>query len=240
MTGVPWLILPTYNEAENIERILSAATDVLSQASPDGFQILVVDDSSPDGTGQIVDRLAQDSSYISVLHRTQKAGLGKAYIAGFKHALESGASYLFEMDSDFSHDPKDLKRLLERCLEGADLVLGSRYVDGGSVEDWGTLRLLVSRGGSLYARKVLGVQVKDLTGGFKCFRREVLENIDLDTVRGQGYVFQIELTYRALQSGFEVAEIPITFRDRTAGKSKMSWQIAAEAIWLVPSIRFRS
>jgi dolichol-phosphate mannosyltransferase len=235
----PWLILPTFDEAENIEAILRTADGVLAAACPDGHKILVVDDSSPDGTGQIADRLAQELPAVEVLHRTDRQGLGPAYIAGFEHALAAGATHVMEMDSDFSHDPADLARLLGAVRAGADVALGSRYVDGGGVSDWGVGRRIVSRGGSWYARRVLGLKVRDLTGGFKCFRREVLEAIDLPTVRSQGYAFQVELTYRAVRGGFRVVEVPIVFRDRLRGQSKMSWRIAAEAMILVPQLRTR-
>jgi dolichol-phosphate mannosyltransferase len=237
--GVPWLILPTYDEAENIEAIVRAAGAVLSGASPEGHRILVVDDGSPDGTGRIADRLAGELASVEVLHRTERKGLGPAYLAGFARALAGGATHVMEMDSDFSHDPADLARLLQATRDGADLALGSRYVPGGAVTDWGLLRRFVSQGGSWYARVVLGLEVRDLTGGFKCFRREVLEAIDLPTVRSQGYAFQVELTYRAVLAGFRVVEVPITFRDRQHGHSKMSWRIAAEAMVLVPQLRLR-
>ena len=239
MSGEAWLILPTYNEAENVGPIVAAAGEVLSRAAPEGFRVLVVDDGSPDGTGELADRLAAEHDWVSVLHRTEKAGIGPAYIAGFRHALARGAGYVMEMDSDFSHDPADLARLLDAVHEGADLALGSRYVDGGGVLNWGLLRRVISEGGSTYARVVLGLHVKDLTGGFKCFRREVLEAISLADVRSRGYAFQVELTYRAVQAGFRVVEVPIVFRDRELGTSKMSWRIAAEAMWLVPLLRFR-
>jgi dolichol-phosphate mannosyltransferase len=232
-----WLILPTYDEAENIEAIVGAALAVLGQAAPDAHQILVVDDGSPDGTGQIADRLAAEHAAVAVLHRSVREGLGPAYLAGFRHALEHGAAYVMEMDADFSHDPADLARLLAAAAD-ADVVLGSRYVAGGGVSDWGRLRRVVSRGGSWYARRVLGLSVRDLTGGFKCFRREVLEAIDLPTVRSRGYAFQVELTHRAVRAGFRVVELPIVFRDRQAGRSKMSWRIAGEAALLVPTLRF--
>jgi dolichol-phosphate mannosyltransferase len=235
---VPWLILPTYNEAENIEAILTAAGEVLAQASPEGHRVLVVDDGSPDGTGEIVDGLATEYDWVEVLHRTEKNGIGPAYLAGFRYALDRGAAYVFEMDSDFSHDPADLARLLAAVHAGADLALGSRYVPGGGVTDWGLLRRFISEGGSMYARIVLDLHVRDLTGGFKCFRREVLEAIHFDSVRSQGYAFQVELTYRTVQAGFRVIEVPIVFRDRERGQSKMSWRIAAEAMWLVPLLRF--
>lgn len=239
MPGEPWLILPTYNEADNVEAIVAAAGEVLARAAPEGFRVLVVDDGSPDGTGRLAEELAGEHEWVKVLHRTNKEGIGPAYLAGFRHALEHGAGYVMEMDSDFSHDPADLARLLEAVRAGADLALGSRYVTGGGVSDWGMLRRFVSQGGSTYARLVLGLRVRDLTGGFKCFRREVLEAIDFDTVRSQGYAFQVELTYRAVQAGFRVVEVPIVFRDRQHGQSKMSWRIAAEAMWLVPRLRFR-
>jgi|SRR5690242_9866981 dolichol-phosphate mannosyltransferase len=237
--AVPWLILPTYDEAENIEAIVRAADAVLAGASPAGHHILIVDDDSPDGTGGIADRLAEEIAALEVLHRRERQGLGPAYLAGFAHALDRGASHVMEMDSDFSHDPADLARLLGAVRDGADLALGSRYVDGGGVSDWGMLRQVVSRGGSWYARRVLGLDIRDLTGGFKCFRREVLEAIDLPTVRSHGYAFQVELTYRAIKRGFRVVEVPIVFRDRQRGHSKMSWRIAVEAMVLVPQLRTR-
>lgn len=232
--GPAWLILPTYNEAENIEAFVAAARDKL----PASAQVLIVDDNSPDGTGEIADRLAARHESVSVLHRPGKEGLGPAYIAGFRHALAGGAGLVLEMDSDFSHDPAYLPRLLE-AAERADLVIGSRYVAGGGVADWGALRRAISRGGSAYARAVLGVDVRDLTGGFKCFRREALEAIDLDTVQTRGYAFQVEVTYRAVRAGFRVVEVPIVFRDRRAGRSKMSSSIVAEAAWRVPLLRLR-
>jgi len=228
----PWLILPTYNEAGNIERFVAAARDKLPAAA----RILIVDDGSPDGTGELADRLAAEHEEVEVLHRPRKEGLGPAYIAGFRSALAGGASLILEMDSDFSHQPAYLPRLLE-AAETADLVIGSRYVPGGGVSDWGALRRAISRGGSAYARVVLGVGVRDLTGGFKCFRREVLEAIDLDAVQARGYAFQVELTYRAIQKGFKVVEVPIVFRDRQVGDSKMDRSIVAEAIWRVPLLR---
>jgi dolichol-phosphate mannosyltransferase len=232
-----WLILPTYDEAENIEAIVTAALAVLREAAPGAHRILVVDDGSPDGTGEIADRLAAEHDAVEVLHRTTREGLGPAYLAGFRQALDGGATHVLEMDADFSHDPADLARLLAAATE-ADLVLGSRYVPGGGVTDWGLVRRFVSRGGSWYAQRVLGLRVHDLTGGFKCFRREVLEAIDLPTVRSRGYAFQVELTYRAVRAGFRVVELPIVFRDRRLGRSKMSWKIAGEAALLVPRLRF--
>src|ERR1700684_1974250 len=248
MSGEPWLILPTYNEPENIEPIVRAASDVLRAATADGsfgggFHVLVVDDRSPDGTGAIADRLAAENDWMHVLHRVEKNGIGPAYLAGFGHALEHGAGYVMEMDSDFSHDPADLARLLAAVdrdrPDSADLALGSRYIAGGGVSDWGVLRRFISEGGSTYSRFMLGLQARDLTGGFKCFRREVLEAIHFDGVRSQGYAFQVELTYRAVRAGFRVVAVPIVFRDRQQGTSKMSWKIAAEAIWLVPLLRFK-
>jgi dolichol-phosphate mannosyltransferase len=239
VSGEPWLILPTYNEAENLERMVDAAGAVLAQAARDGHRVLVVDDGSPDGTGAIADRLAGEREWVAVLHRSEKNGIGPAYLAGFRHALDRGAGFLIEMDCDFSHDPADLARLLSAVRAGADLALGSRYVPGGGVSDWGLVRRLVSEGGSAYARWVLGLHIRDLTGGFKCFRREVLEAIHFDGVRSRGYAFQVELTYRAVRAGFRVVEVPITFRDRQHGQSKMSWRIAAEAMVLVPRLRFR-
>jgi dolichol-phosphate mannosyltransferase len=230
-----WLILPTYNEAENIGPIVRAARAQLRA----GDHILVVDDNSPDGTGAIADQLAQEIDGLEVLHRPGKQGLGRAYLAGFQHALDGGADLVIEMDSDFSHDPADLPRLIATAEEGADLVLGSRYVPGGSVTDWGLLRKLISRGGSWYARVVLGVKIRDLTGGFKCFRRSVLESLDLNAVHADGYGFQIELTYRTIKAGFRVVEIPIVFRDRRVGESKMNARIALEAVWKVPALRRR-
>jgi dolichol-phosphate mannosyltransferase len=236
--GVPWLILPTYNEAENIEAIVDAARVALAGANDGAYKILIVDDGSPDGTGSIADRLAGEREQVEVVHRTEKNGIGPAYLAGFRHALDHGAAYVMEMDSDFSHDPADLARLLEAVRTGADLALGSRYVPGGGVVDWGLLRRFISEGGSTYARWVLSLRVRDLTGGFKCFKREVLEAIHFDSVRSQGYAFQVELTYRAVRAGFRVVEVPIVFKDRELGQSKMSWRIAAEAMWLVPRLRF--
>jgi len=228
-----WLVLPTYNEAENIEAFVAAARDKL----PASARVLIVDDNSPDGTGRIADRLAAAHESVEVLHRPYKEGLGPAYIAGFRRALAVGADLVLEMDSDFSHDPAYLPRMLE-AAERADLVIGSRYVPGGGIGDWGALRRAISRGGSAYARLVLGVEVRDLTGGFKCFRCEVLEAIDLDSIEARGYAFQVEMTYRAIQLGFKVAEVPIVFRDRRAGTSKMDRSIVAEAVWRVPLLRF--
>ena len=224
--------LPTYNERANIEPMLTALGEVL----PPGGHILVIDDASPDGTGDAADRLAAELGYVTVLHRPRKEGLGPAYLAGFRRALADEADRILEMDCDFSHDPRDVPRLIQ-ATEHADLALGSRYVEGGSVRNWGRGRRLVSASGSLYARLVLDVGVRDLTGGFKCYRREVLETIDLDSVASRGYAFQIETTYRALRAGFRVREIPISFVDRAVGGSKMSRAIVLEAIWKVPALR---
>jgi dolichol-phosphate mannosyltransferase len=236
VTGA-WLILPTYNEAENIEPLVRAALPQLEAAGV-RHTVLIVDDSSPDGTGQIADRLAAELEPVRVLHRERKEGLGRAYLAGFEVALAEGADLVLEMDSDFSHDPTDLPRLIEGARE-ADLVLGSRYVEGGGVEDWGVVRRALSRGGSWYARVVLRVPVRDLTGGFKCFRREVLETLSLRQIHADGYGFQIELTYRAIQAGFRVLELPIRFSERQVGSSKMTARIALEAVWKVPALLLR-
>jgi dolichol-phosphate mannosyltransferase len=222
--------LPTYNELENLEPMLRALRDK-------GVRVLVIDDNSPDGTGELADRLAQELDYVDVLHREHKEGLGPAYLAGFRRALSDGADLVLEMDCDFSHNPNDVSRLLGAVEQGADLALGSRYVPGGGVRNWGLVRRFISEGGSLYARVLLGVDVRDLTGGFKCYRRAVLEAIDLDAVDSKGYAFQIETTYRALRAGFKVVEVPITFADREVGGSKMSKAIVAEAIWKVPGLR---
>jgi dolichol-phosphate mannosyltransferase len=236
---VPWVVLPTFNEAENIEAIVAAVVRVLEQAAPSGgFRVLIVDDDSPDGTGAIADRLAAGHGGIEVLHRSEREGLGPAYVAGFRRALAGGARYVLEMDADGSHDPRDLARLLAAVRDGsADLALGSRYITGGQISNWGLLRRATSRGGCWYARAVLGLDVRDLTGGFKCFAAEVLDAIDLASVRSRGYAFQVELTYRALGAGFRVQEVPITFCERAHGNSKMSWRIALEAAWLVPQLR---
>jgi dolichol-phosphate mannosyltransferase len=235
LAGPVWVVVPTYNERENLTTVVSAVRAELDEIAPDHV-VLVVDDSSPDGTGGLADRLASADPHVQVLHRPEKRGLGPAYIAGFRHALDAGAALIVEMDADFSHDPAYLPRMLDAARE-ADLVLGSRYVEGGGVRNWGRVRRIVSRGGCWYARTVLGVRVGDLTGGFKCFRREVLEAIDLDRIRSQGYAFQVELTYRALQMGFRVVEIPIVFTERRAGQSKMTRAIVLEAALMVPSLR---
>jgi dolichol-phosphate mannosyltransferase len=231
-TQVPRAVvcLPTYNERENLEPMLRALEDK-------GVRVLVIDDSSPDGTGELADRLAEELENVDVLHRERKEGLGPAYLAGFRRALADGAELVLEMDCDFSHDPDDVPRLIAAAEDGADVALGSRYVDGGAVRNWGPLRRFVSAGGSFYARILLGTAVRDLTGGFKCYRRRVLETIDLESIDSKGYAFQIETTYRALRAGFSVVEIPITFVDREVGGSKMSKAIVAEAVWKVPALR---
>jgi dolichol-phosphate mannosyltransferase len=221
--------LPTYNERENLEQMLHALADK-------DVHVLVIDDNSPDGTGEIADRLAAELDFVSVLHRERKEGLGPAYLAGFRRALADGAELVLEMDCDFSHDPNDVPRLIAAAGD-ADVVLGSRYVAGGAVRNWGLVRRVVSAGGSWYARVLLGARIRDLTGGFKCYRRQVVETIDLDAIHSKGYAFQIETTYRALRAGFKVVEVPITFADREAGGSKMSRAIVLEAIWKVPSLR---
>ena len=236
MTATIWLVIPTYNERENLAKIVDAAGAELERVAPGDFRVLIVDDNSPDGTGAIADGLAEAHDWVEVLHRPSKSGLGQAYLAGFQRAMECGARLLLEMDADFSHDPAYLPELI-RAADHADVVLGSRYVPGGGVRDWGLVRRLISRGGGLYARRILGVDVRDLTGGFKCIRREVLEAIDLPSVRAEGYVFQIEVTYRAILAGFTVREIPIVFADRTRGRSKMSSTIAVEAMLLVPVMK---
>ena len=224
------MCLPTYDERENLERMVEAlaAYDV---------DVLVIDDSSPDGTGEIADRLAAERERVHVLHRPRKEGLGPAYLDGFRRALADGAELVMEMDCDFSHDPADVPRLVAACVDGADLALGSRYVPGGAIPDWGLVRRAISAGGNLYARLWLSSPVHDLTGGFKCYRRAVLETIDLDAIHTRGYAFQIETTYRAVRAGFRVVEVPIRFLDREHGGSKMSRAIVLEAIWKVPALR---
>jgi dolichol-phosphate mannosyltransferase len=229
-----WLVLPTYNEAENVPVIVAAALDNL----PGDRRVLIVDDNSPDGTGEIADRLAAEHDEVEVLHRPAKQGLGPAYVAAYAVALAGGAELIAQMDADFSHDPSDLPRLLE-VAENADLVLGSRYVEGGGVTEWGPLRRFISRGGSAYARAVLGIGIRDLTGGFKVFRREVLEAIEPETIPSLGYAFQVETTYRAIRAGFRVVEVPIVFRDRRVGESKMTGSIVLEAARRVPEMRLR-
>jgi dolichol-phosphate mannosyltransferase len=229
--------LPTYEERENLEPLIRALGDVLDTARD---RVLVIDDASPDGTGEIADRLASELPWVDVLHRERKEGLGPAYVAGFRRALSDGAALILEMDCDFSHDPADVPRLIVAAEDGADLALGSRYAPGGGTENWGLLRRVVSRGGCLYAQAILGVGVRDLTGGFKCFRRTTLERIDLGALSAHGYAFQIETTYRVRRAGLRVEEVPITFVERRAGASKMSSSIVLEAIWRVPLLRLRA
>jgi dolichol-phosphate mannosyltransferase len=228
--------LPTFNERESLEPMIRALGGVLDTSRD---RVLVIDDGSPDGTGEIADRLAAELAWVTVLHRQHKEGIGPAYVAGFRRVLAEDAELVLEMDCDFSHDPRDVPRLIEAAGD-ADLVLGSRYVAGGGTENWGLLRRFVSRGGCIYAQALLGVGVRDLTGGFKCFRREALETIDLDALSAHGYAFQIETTYRVLRAGLRVKEIPIRFVDRRVGSSKMSRAIVAEAIWKVPLLRLRA
>jgi len=229
------ICLPTYNERANLEPMVRALADVLR----DGDRVLVVDDNSPDGTGEIADEIAAERNFVDVLHRERKEGLGPAYLAGFARALAEGAELVLEMDCDFSHNPADVPRLIAAAEEGADLVLGSRYVRDGGVGEWGLVRRAISRGASFYTSLFLHMGVSDPTGGFKCFRRLVLETIDLDQITSKGYAFQIETTYRAKRAGFRVVEVPITFEDRTRGRSKMSRAIVLEAVWRVPLLRFR-
>ena len=221
--------LPTYNEHENLEPMLRAL-------SVHGVRVLVIDDNSPDGTGRLADRLAQELDYVDVLHRPRKEGLGPAYLAGFRRALADGVDRILEMDCDFSHDPKDVPRLIA-ATEQADVAIGSRYVGGGETVNWGAVRRAISAGGSLYARVLLSVRIRDLTAGFKCYRADVLRTIDLDAVDSKGYAFQIETVYRAVRAGFRVVEVPIRFVDREVGGSKMSRAIVLEAIWKVPALR---
>jgi dolichol-phosphate mannosyltransferase len=230
------LCLPTYNERENLEAMIRALGGVLDTTRD---RVLVIDDGSPDGTGEIADRLAAELGWVSVLHRKTKEGIGPAYIAGFRQALAEGAELVLEMDCDFSHDPADVPRLIAATAE-ADLALGSRYASGGGTANWGLLRRFISRGGCLYAQILLGMRVRDLTGGFKCFRRAALEAIDLDALSAHGYAFQIEATYRVKRAGLRIVEVPITFTERRAGSSKMTGSIVAEAMWKVPLFRLRA
>jgi dolichol-phosphate mannosyltransferase len=230
------ICLPTYDERENLEAMVDALGGVLDTTRD---RVLVIDDNSPDGTGGIADWLAAERPWVSVLHRERKEGIGPAYIAGFRRALADGAELVLEMDCDFSHDPADVPRLMSATAD-ADLVLGSRYAPGGGTRHWGRLRRVVSRGGCLYAQVILGLRVRDLTGGFKCFRRTALESIDLDALSAHGYAFQIETTYRVGRAGLRIAEVPITFVERRAGTSKMTASIVAEAMWKVPLLRLRA
>jgi dolichol-phosphate mannosyltransferase len=233
-----WVVIPTYEEAENVEAIVEAVRAELGAALPRTTRrILVVDDDSPDGTGLIAGELARRHADVRVLHRRGKAGLAAAYAAGMARALHEGATLVVQMDADFSHDPADVPRLLAAAADGADVVLGSRYVAGGRVEGWPLHRRLVSRLGGRYAAGVLGLPVQDPTGGFKCFRAGALRAIGLTGLRADGYAFQVETTYRAVQLGLRVVEVPITFRDRTRGRSKMSAGIAVEAAWRTPLMR---
>jgi dolichol-phosphate mannosyltransferase len=225
--------IPTYNERDNLEGIVQAVL-----AADSRTDVLVVDDNSPDGTGQLADALVAREPRVHVLHRQRKEGLGRAYLAAFGWALQRPYSYVLEMDADWSHPPRYLPGLLDRAQAGVDLVLGSRYVPGGGTVNWGWARRAISRGGSLYARGILGLPVRDLTGGFKCFRRQVLESIDLAAVKSTGYAFQIELTYRTYRKGFRVEEMPIVFEDRRVGQSKMSRRIVVEALTMVWKLRF--
>ena len=234
MASDVWVVLPTYNEAEGLAELVSAARKQL----PESHRILIVDDDSPDGTGRIAGGLAAELDEVDVMHRGRKEGLGPAYIAGFNSALDAGAELIVQMDADFSHNPADLPKLLG-AAENADLVLGSRYVLGGAIERWGRRREAISRLGSRYARAMLGVEIHDLTSGFKCWRRRALEGIDLEAVNSRGYAFQVEMTYRAVKAGFEVLEVPIVFRDRRVGDSKMTKSIVLEAAWRVPAMRMR-
>jgi dolichol-phosphate mannosyltransferase len=230
------ICLPTYNERENLEPMIRALAEVLRE----GDRVLVIDDASPDGTGEIADGLAAELGFVDVLHRAQKEGLGPAYLAGFRQALTTDAELVLEMDCDFSHDPAEVPHLIAAAENGADLVLGSRYIPGGSIPNWGLTRRLISSAGNLYARVLLGSRIHDLTGGFKCFRRTVLETIGLGAIESKGYAFQIETTYRVARAGFRITEVPITFVDRTAGTSKMSRAVVLEAVRTVPLLRLRS
>ena len=230
-----WVVIPTYDEADSIEPLVRAVRERL----PAERQVLVVDDASPDGTGEIVDRLGRELGDVAALHRPGKLGLGPAYVAGFREAVAGGAALVLQMDADFSHAPDELPSLLD-AAQRADLVIGSRHVRGGRVLDWGPGRRAISSLGSAYARTILGVALRDMTSGFKCWTRDALEGIDLGTVRSQGYAFQVEMTYRAIRAGFEVVEVPITFRDRRVGQSKMTGSIVLEAALKVPALRLRA
>lgn len=228
------VIIPTYNERENIGRIVPLVLD-----KDPSIHVLIVDDGSPDGTGQMADGMAKEDNRIFVIHRQNKSGLGTAYIAGFKFALKKNYDLIFEMDCDFSHDPKYIPHFLE-AIRDADLVLGSRYISGVNVINWPMSRLLLSYYANVYSRIITGLPVKDATGGFKCYRREVLETVDLDKVRSNGYSFQIEMSFRAWKKGFQIKEIPIVFEDRKLGQSKMSKKIVREAVWMVWKLRLWS
>jgi dolichol-phosphate mannosyltransferase len=232
MSNQVLIIIPTYNERGNLPSLCHRIFQQLPQAT-----VLIVDDNSPDGTGALAEELRQADPRIQVLHRPGKQGLGTAYLAGFRHGLAQQFDYFFGMDADFSHDPKYLPQMLATAQQGADVVIGSRYIEGGGTQNWGLWRQCVSRGGSLYARSILGVPIRDLTGGFKCFKRRVLETLDLDALHSEGYSFQIEMTYRSLKQGFVVKELPIIFVDRRVGQSKMSKAIFCEAVWMVWALR---
>lgn len=225
------VIIPTYNERDNLPLLIPQILD-------HDLHVLIVDDNSPDGTGQIADALAAADQRVQVLHRPDKQGLGRAYLAGFRRALELDAPYIFEMDADFSHDPRYLPELLAAAGSAYDLVIGSRYVPGGGTTDWGMLRQFISRGGNLYARMILGMPLTDCTGGFRCYRRSTLAAIDLDAVHSNGYTFQIEMAYRVYKKGLRLGEIPIIFPDRRVGQSKMSRQIVLEALVSIWRLRF--
>jgi dolichol-phosphate mannosyltransferase len=229
------IVTPTYNERDNLEALVASAFGVLPEA-----HLLVVDDGSPDGTGELAEEIAARDPRVEVMHRARKLGLGTAYLAAFAWGLERGYEYIFEMDADLSHDPKYLPSFLEALESGADLVIGSRNIPGGDVEGWGPFRHFLSKGGSLYSRTILGLEVRDLTSGYKAFRRTVLESFNLDEVRSEGYSFQIELTYRAALKGFRVAEVPIVFVDRRAGRSKMSGKPFLEAVTMVLRLRWNA
>jgi dolichol-phosphate mannosyltransferase len=236
-----WVVLPTYNERENLTTVVTLARSALATCEPSvNGRVLIVDDGSPDGTGELADQLAREHADVRVLHRARKGGLGGAYLAGFDEALANGADFVIEMDADLSHDPADLPRLIDAARQGADVVLGSRYLEGGGVKGWPLHRQWISRAGGRYAAIMLGLPLSDLTGGFKCFRASALRALDPDLVHSRGYAFQIELTYHAARAGLEIAEIPIVFRERELGRSKMSAGIALEAMWRVPLLRFGS
>ena len=237
MSSTPRAVVcvPTYNEHENLEPLVRALAEALDTTRD---RVLVIDDASPDGTGELADRLADELPWVEVLHRSAKEGIGRAYLAGFARVLESDATLVLEMDCDFSHDPADVPRLIAACEDGADLALGSRWVDGGGTVNWGLLRRLISRGGSLYARTILGLSVRDLTTGFKAYTRRALERIDVASLRSNGYAFQVETSYRAVQRGLVLVEIPIRFVDRRAGRSKMTAREIAEAALGVWPMRF--
>jgi dolichol-phosphate mannosyltransferase len=230
--GGSLIVIPTYNERDNVRAIVDAIHGVV----PD-VHILFVDDGSPDGTGELLDQMAAADTRVQVLHRAGKLGLGTAYLAGFRRGLDAGYDRLIEMDADFSHDPKYLPNMIARSASGVDLVIGSRYVDGGGTANWGIGRRIISKGGGFYARTILGVPIRDLTAGFLCYRREVLEAIDLSSIRSEGYGFQIEMKYRVVKGGFRVEEIPIVFVDRRVGQSKMSKKIFLEALLMVWKLR---